>query len=121
MPTTADAIESAYVPGSQLPHSVLKPLVIPAPFRRWGSPVKVEVPWGLREYWNVIVTMESIGLDETQNWQDNIFIHQQIKTEKAESPDHWNVSGICFYTFWNPPAANEPGISIHAQFLAVLK
>jgi hypothetical protein len=112
--------EDAFKPGSKLQRSVVRQIEIAAPFRRWGSSLKIDPPWGRAEYWNIIVSQESIGGDEPENWQDNVFIHQQIRVE--QSNDGWNIYGRSFYSFWNPPQPqSEPGLSISARVLLVLK
>lgn len=114
-------VRDSYNPDLALPRSVLTRMSVQAPFRRWGVPQRVAVPWGKMDYWNVIASIESIGADEPSNFMDNRFLCQNIKIDEDAANDCWLVSGYSFFTFWWPPASAEPGISIEVRFLAALK
>ncbi|MBX3529180.1 MAG: hypothetical protein KF849_01150 [Rhizobiaceae bacterium] len=112
----------AFGTSSDLPHSEVTALIVPGKFREWCDPIKIRVPWGRMEYWNYIASMESIGGDEPTNWQDNIFLHQEISIQEDRGREYWLIRGRCFFSFWNPPAPpSEPGVGINVRFLATLK
>lgn len=112
----------AFDPKNDLPRSVLTIIDVNAPFRKWSdTPTRVAVPWGKIDYWNVIGVIETIGADEPDNFADNKFLNQEISIEEAAEEGCWLVRGRCFFSFWTPPAAREPGIGIRVRFLATLK
>ena len=113
-------LADSYKPELELSRSVLTTIDVPAPFRRWGEPIRVPLPWGRIEYLNVIAAVETIGVDEQINWEDNIFRTQQIQVLAAPDGQGWLVSGYSFFSFWSPPAAAEPGISVRVKVLATL-
>lgn len=115
--TRADALR----PESRLVLSEAEDITVHAPFRAWGSPIRVRVPWGTIGLWNVIASIQSLGTDEQENFRDNLFLQQEIKVENDPTQRYWLVSARCFFTFWNPPNfGGEPGIHIRVRTLAVL-
>ncbi len=114
--------EDAFKNGSLLSLSESEIVSVSAPFRKWGSTVKVRVPWGNIKLWNFIASIETTGTDEPTNWQDNIFLNQEIRVEEDPTGHYWVLSAKCFYSFWNPPQPpQEPGIVLRVRTLAVLK
>ena len=70
--------EDAFKNGSLLSLSESEIVSVSAPFRKWGSTVKVRVPWGNIKLWNFIASIETTGTDEPTNWQDNIFLGSSL-------------------------------------------